>query len=1334
MIRLILFLILLSGCNPSKQRTLDISPVITEVDRSEEIKNGFVPTENGYLDLNKNVKVEYNGEFQIERPISPKLVFSYDKLDLGVIGPNQYATYRIALKNIGSETAKEINLLIPKEYKVEKNNCHGNLATEEYCAFTMTILGSRLKQGQYMFSVSATDKKNNLGFMDVAVEFGQNSPAKISTSDEILNFSSKEKEVVKNLMVNNLGRGVIEGFRVISTSEDFVVIKNGCSRTSLAMEQSCVISIMMDNDVESLKTGKLIISAKNVDSKKVVSLTNLRGETKINIAGPNKSQVKGFIDPSLKTSKIEEQLVAPILDADIPEITLNKKEDVEAIKKEAIQKEYESKIKDLLSKQEELDKKLKDLNKSSIAEILDDKVSKVISKKEEKKARLKKLADDKKRNKEEKDLANKKRTEEESNLLNQLIISKLAKDAAEKEAIANLALAQQKLKNKEEELKLKKENLKKELELVKSKEKERLKKEELDLAKAKQKQEELRLEKEKLEKALALAKAKEKEELDKLAESQKLEEENKAKAKIELENKKIEEERLLAEEAIAKSNELKEKQKIEAETKAKAESERIAKEKKLQEEKTLALAKEAEEIERKKLEAEAQAKLELSLKAAKEAELKLARDKELLESERLKNIRIQQEIEDKAREEKENYEKMLANEKIKKELEEIERLKAELLEKENKEKLLLARRSSLLETVKITIPKVSTDYKKESLELSKAIEEEKISILSQELKKRDLEEKEKVDKELKKYLKSELDKFESELALKDEIESKTIETPISPILTTEVVDSSEEILAPMESEDLAAMEAIEPAPTAPIEKDSEVIPLPDKIDISSENEVIFEKKEFKPIEYNKEFVRISTKEPIVYTSFLKEEFKIIKSPLIKAENLLDFIPATTKISNSVKKPSKSKSLVYNEGIPYKSISDKNSWVLSMNYQGPCEIIGDLSTRSCNENFSVNKKEIINSKKIQAKVKENYSEVIPSTKYETTMVSSVFVPTDKPIKPASLNEEVFFPGKIIEGQLKLFKLSGGHIFQVSDSNKGFNDYPENITVLGNRLYMTSQNTASQNKLFSVDENYLTQLSNIMSFSNDNIYPLGTHKGKLFLKGLNTEGATSLMTIEDSKLKELVNLKYIKDFLSVGDSIYLTAGDNYNLFRYSDKKVEQITNFQVQELSTFDNKVFFNGKTKEGESLFSFDGKKLVEYAVKNPSDMTVFNKELWMVAEVGGYRKLVAYNNASFVVKSNFRSGHDFAIDYDKKRSELIEFNKELYFIAKNKNNGFKIFKTSNGLEFMEVSAVNSVDSKLNPTGSDFPFNLFIYDNKLYFSAYSNSNGLKLFYLSKEEYN
>lgn len=48
-----------------------------------------------------------------------------------------------------------------------------------------------------------------------------------------------------------------------------------------------------------------------------------------------------------------------------------------------------------------------------------------------------------------------------------------------------------------------------------------------------------------------------------------------------------------------------------------------------------------------------------------------------------------------------------------------------------------------------------------------------------------------------------------------------------------------------------------------------------------------------------------------------------------------------------------------------------------------------------------------------------------------------------------------------------------------------------------------------------------------------------------------------------------------------------------------------------------------------------------------------------------------------------------------------------------------------------MSNINEVNPELNPTGSDFPFNLMVYGNELYFSAYGNTAGLKLFKLNSE---
>lgn len=426
-------------------------------------------------------------------------------------------------------------------------------------------------------------------------------------------------------------------------------------------------------------------------------------------------------------------------------------------------------------------------------------------------------------------------------------------------------------------------------------------------------------------------------------------------------------------------------------------------------------------------------------------------------------------------------------------------------------------------------------------------------------------------------------------------------------------------------------------------------------------------------------------------------------------------------------------------------------------QQGCKFEGVFSFMKCLAgNVSLYVKDIIN---LQGPLKitsgDQESNELGVKKYSISQVSQYMIPTNSTLPSQAVYKgEFYFQAKLLENQHKLFKISGFNIFQVSNINEGKDDAPWKMVVHKGELYFAALDKNGNSKLFKTNGNKVVQLSNIFPQGNDYLTPAIVYNNELYLEGMNNDGYLKLFKTDGNKIIQISDTNPSgsdspSDFAVYQNELYFRSENmagHSKLFKLNEKGIAQVSDINPKQhdapefLKVFNGQLYFSAYIdKVGSKLFKTDGKKISQVLNINagndePSDLTVFKDSLYFVAiNPQGYRKLFKTNGQEEAVQvSNIRSGSDFALDYRNKKSYLTEYNEELFFVAKNEKNGFKIFKTE-GQTISQVSDVNQPHEEYNPTGSDFPFNLMVYNDELFFSAYSNQTGLKMFKLKSEHY-
>ena len=1317
-----------------------------KVDQKAEVLSSPIEyTEMGvpyYNDATSGKRVELHGEFRVERDNKPELVLNTPSLNFGSIVGDQYTTSKVTVKNVGIKQAEEIKVLASNNFQIINNNCENlTLKTDEVCFFRVYFNAKNKDNISFLEEIVVADKETKVTLPVTATKV-VNYDFSLEASNNKISFNEKRDVSTRNVRIINRGPGVADKIKVALTSSEFTVYQNDCEGSSLAVNQYCTISLQFESSkheskvfssyllVSSSRNNKEIQIQLSVNNEKTYlvaeeKLENIKDEEKAASQNPNENK-----DVSLQLKKMQEDL--------IKESNLTKKERL-------AKQEAQAKI---------------ELENKRVEEKIKKEKEQLAKKEAEEAARLAKEEEDRLRK-------NKLAAEEAEKLA-----KKQAEELAKKQALEE-KIKQEQLAKKQAEDKLRAEQLEKKLAELKRKEEIKAQEEAAALAK---KEAEAKLKAEQL----ALAELKNKENIRK-QEELKAQQEAAALAKKEAEAKlKAQKEAI----ALAKKQAEEEKRNAELAEKKRVEEEKIAKQKseeelqaklKAQKEEQIKLKMAEEEaikkeIEDKKIKIAAEKQRILEEKKKKEKDLseklfaeKMKINKALAEEKAAKEEALKREIDEKNRLEKEQLAKKEAEEKAIKEAQELalqkeqERIENERLAKLSEQQrineeisrqqaLLLEQQALAEEKKKIELERLSLEKEKEQAKI--AADNYRIQ---SELKAKQAIEEERIKQEQQlsqqfAYEQQQLAKAQAKAQA--ELRSQIIQATTTPVtsrqservvVTTKAV---EQLSSPVstESASVELEESEDGAVTVSGSGGGNFTPF-----ISLKGNFEFSNKI--QMSYNKTMNPHVLRYDKVLTTY-KQDLPLFSKPVSMVEGkVLD-----------------QKSLV--QIIEGKSLSSENVTDLERKIEldlkggttsDTCSFSGVFSYIKCVfSSMSLAVKDLINMDKLESiKIYANgqVSNEINLGRTSVSQVHPTLVPSSLTQKNQALfQNEMYFQAKIAENKSKLFKIDYFSISQVSNSNPSGDDSPLRLVVFKGELYYSSLNYLGLSKLFKSDGKKIVQISNIFPEGNDYLVPAIVYNDDLYLEGVNERGFLKLYKTDG---KEIIQVSDINpsgsdspsDFKVYNGELYFRANNmlgHSKLFKISPIGMAQVSDINPSShdapefLEVYNGELYFSAfKEGEGNKLFKFNGEKISQVSNTNiqndePSDLKTYQDKLYFVANnKDGRRKLFRLDNEKIEEFSNIRADmSDFAQNFREKKSFLTEYNKELYFVAKNENNAFKIFKTD-GKSLYQVSNINEADPAINPSGSDFPFNLMVYNDYLYFSAYGNKVGLKLYRLKSE---
>lgn len=426
-------------------------------------------------------------------------------------------------------------------------------------------------------------------------------------------------------------------------------------------------------------------------------------------------------------------------------------------------------------------------------------------------------------------------------------------------------------------------------------------------------------------------------------------------------------------------------------------------------------------------------------------------------------------------------------------------------------------------------------------------------------------------------------------------------------------------------------------------------------------------------------------------------------------------------------------------------------VLMDNTGDDCKVHGLMATLKCKTKKMFLSIKDMDDNPVFIKNENGESERITVNKHKIYQIHKDLSPAETESDSVIFNEEMYLSANL-DGKNKIFSIKDKDISIVSNTNEFGADNAYNLITFNGEVYYSALNSKGFIKLFKTNGKTITQLSDFYPFGNDYFSPVIIFNNELYFEGINPDGYLKLFKVARGG-KTLIQVSDTnpngndapRHFKVYNSELYFKAQnmkDNSKLFKINKEGIYQVSNISENDdnpeyLSVFNNVLYFSAyKEGEGSRLFFTDG-RVVSLATRinktsdDISDLFPFKDHLYFIALKEGVRKLFRTDGHKVEQFSNLRNKYsDFAVDYKEKRAGFTVFKEELYFIAKNKNNAFKIFKT-NGKDIVQVSNLNEPHKELNPTGSDFPFNLMVYKDSLFFSAYSNTEGLKLFKIEKD---
>lgn len=317
-----------------------------------------------------------------------------------------------------------------------------------------------------------------------------------------------------------------------------------------------------------------------------------------------------------------------------------------------------------------------------------------------------------------------------------------------------------------------------------------------------------------------------------------------------------------------------------------------------------------------------------------------------------------------------------------------------------------------------------------------------------------------------------------------------------------------------------------------------------------------------------------------------------------------------------------------------------------------------------------------------------------TSNNVTQLTSSCAAGNDPSQFTLYNSELFFSMNASSCVNKLFKLNAaGQLSQVS--NVGGNDSPSGLYIFNNELYFTARlsSIGSPNKLFKVNTlGQVYQASNNRNAEYDRPGIFATMNGEMYLSLVNSVNQDMLWRLNSSgEINQVASLR--------PNGLVLFNGSLYGSIQNKFYKV------------TSSNQLIRVGETNPGSNDDAYN--------------FHIFNGELYFIAYSDHFnRKRIFKINTSDQIS---RVSYTLPSSSDVQDPVgFTEYKNELYFMAKNASGYTKLFKIGPHSPLTQVS--NTAGSSFN----DNPTNLFVFNDELYFSAYSAASGnkLKLFKLKK----
>jgi ELWxxDGT repeat protein len=296
----------------------------------------------------------------------------------------------------------------------------------------------------------------------------------------------------------------------------------------------------------------------------------------------------------------------------------------------------------------------------------------------------------------------------------------------------------------------------------------------------------------------------------------------------------------------------------------------------------------------------------------------------------------------------------------------------------------------------------------------------------------------------------------------------------------------------------------------------------------------------------------------------------------------------------------------------------------------------------------------------------------------------------------------------------------------------NSFPRSLVEFDDKLYFSANNGENGTELYVSDgTSEGTKLVKDISPGADQYgynygsypYDLVEFNGKLYFGANNRETGTEL---------------YVSDGTAEGTQLLVDIGENNydgnssspsNFVELNDKLYFSANNRENG------NELYVTDGTAEGTQLVAdiYPGKD--NYGNGNPgaypTNLVEFNDKLYFTANNGenGNELYVSDGTAEGTqLLADLRTGEDiFGNTYGSYPDNFLEFNGKLYFSADNGENGGELYVTDGTKEGTEllVDIYPGEDNYGNINGSQ-PSNLVEFNDKFYFSAGNEENGVELF--------